>query len=281
MKTFSDWRKLLFNDDEWVCSALDTYGTAVMPVSRLDESATFFSINPLARGTKRLDENVTVYRNLLIEIDSIALNLQRKAIADLQIPYTSVVYSGAKSLHVIVSLVSPVTRQEYEILVLRFMKAVPICDVSTKNPSRLSRVPNSRRDETNRIQGLIALGARVPNETFEAWLCAHGAADMPAPRGERVRETAERNREIAASLGIPSMPVNGRTWRFLKYGSVPGRNHAEALQAAYDMAACGMTADEAMGMLETAPWPSVEEYEIANIIEHVYSKLLSKKENRA
>jgi len=274
VRQFEIWKGLLFDPQEWVCGALDERGISVMMAERLDADSTFFSLNPLSPGKRRADENVTVFRNFLVEIDSIPLPQQRKAVADLDIPYSSLVYSGGKSLHAIVSLSDPCeTEAEYRQFGLRFMAAVPIADPTTKNPSRLSRVPGSFRVDTRRVQGLLSLGARITRAQFDAWLISRGVTSVPVTKAAKVREMARANKEVAQQLGLKSLPLSGRTWRFLRYGSTSGKNHSEALQAAYDMAACGLPADEAEGFLETAPWASVEINEIANIIIHVYAQI--------
>ncbi len=273
MDRFEQWKAALFRHDEWVCGAIDAHGANSMMVSRLDSDYQFFSINPLKPGTRRKDENVAVYRNFLLEIDRLPLPEQRPAIEALGIPYTSLVYSGGKSLHIIISLAVPCqSEKEYRDLGLRLMAAVPICDPTTKNPSRLSRTPSAVRDN-GETQTLIEMRGPVSNSELEAWLISKGITDVPKGKGERVRETALRNRAEASRLGIKAMPLSSRTWHFLKYGAGTGKNHHEAMQACYDMAACGVDADEAADLLDAAPWPTVEENEIANIVLHVYSKL--------
>jgi hypothetical protein len=270
---FLSWRNLLFRPGEWVCGAVDAFGANSMLVSRLDSDYQFFAINPLKPGTRRKDENVAAYRNFLLEIDKLPLAEQEPAILALGIPFTSLVYSGGKSLHIIISLTEPCkTEREYRDLVERMMAAVPICDPTTKNPSRLSRVPTALRDNGT-AQSLVALREAVPREALEAWLVSKGITEVPKGKGERVREAALRNRAEAKRLGVRAMPLSSRTWHFLKYGATSGKNHHEALQACFDMAACGVDADEAQDLLEAAPWPTVEENEIANIVLHVYSKI--------
>lgn len=270
---FPAWCRTLFRPGEWVCGALDAYGANSMPVERLDHDYQFFCINPLKPGARRKDENVAVYRNFLLEIDKLPLAEQEPAIAALGVPYTSITYSGGKSLHIIISLEEPCkTEKEYRDLGLRLMAAVPICDPTTKNPSRLSRTPGSTRDNGVH-QGLVSLRGPVPRAVLEAFLIARGVTEVPKGKGERVRETALRNRAEAQRLGVRAMPLSSRTWHFLKYGATSGKNHHEAMQACFDMAACGVDADEAQDLLDAAPWPTVEENEIANIVLHVYSKL--------
>jgi hypothetical protein len=274
MNSFTDWRSLIFNSTDWVCPAIDTFGTSVQSVDRLDESVEFVSINPLRYGSTRRDDSVTDHRTFLLEIDKMPIAEQLPAIQSLGIPYTSIVFSGAKSLHTLITLTEPVTRNEYDKLISRLMLSATFFDPTTKNPSRLTRVPNALRADTGQVQALIALGSRVPLATLQAWLTERGVPEAPPTRTDKVRAMAERNKQlIERNRGITSVPLNGRTYRFLRYGADRGRNHAEALQAAFDMAACGLDAFKATQLLETAPWPSVEPFEIANIIAHVYSKL--------
>lgn len=150
----------------------------------------FFCINPITQGTNlntktkaqswRADINVVEYRNFLFEIDSINLKTQEQLISHLVtiFPIRTVTYSGGKSYHIIVSLVDslpfiPQTTegiQAYKDLWTGIADKLeresnkflgtnqPLFDPSTKNCSRLSRIPGATRPENGVVQDLIYTG---------------------------------------------------------------------------------------------------------------------------
>lgn len=143
----------------------------------------FFSINNLyghdkeptkpwhaANVARRADANVFEYRNFLLELDSMALGDQISYVQNL-IPFTSCVYSGGKSHHFIVSLAEPLaTAVEYAQVAKRLHKLVNKADPTTKNPSRLSRLPFRTRPETGKLQELKYLGARISFSELDSLL---------------------------------------------------------------------------------------------------------------
>lgn len=130
----------------------------------------FFSINPM--HTSRADANVTAFRNILLECDNMPLD-QQIAYIQHKVPITSIVYSGGKSYHFIISLAeSCSTKEEYDQLVRRLHAYLPEVDPTTKNPSRFSRLPDVIRPDTNKLQELVYLGSRTPRATLESILPA-------------------------------------------------------------------------------------------------------------
>jgi hypothetical protein len=147
----------LFEPGELTCYAHNIYETELYEFP-IDEDV-FFSINPM--HTKRLDSNVTCYRNILLELDNMPLE-QQIAYIQQKLPVTSIVYSGGKSYHFIISLADPCnTKEEYDNLVARIHAYIPEIDKATKNPSRFSRIPGATRPDTQKTQELIFLGTKV------------------------------------------------------------------------------------------------------------------------
>lgn len=143
----------------------------------------FFAINPLhlygdlqptqpwhhrAVG-RRADCNVVNHRNFLVELDTVPLDEQIHYVLE-RLPVTSIVTSGGKSHHFIISLKEPVNGPEYAQIARRIHKAVPLADPTTKNPSRLSRLPFRVRPETGRPQELIELYDRISLASLKDWL---------------------------------------------------------------------------------------------------------------
>lgn len=143
----------------------------------------FFSVNSLlpidkqptkpwhaVNTARRADCNVAEYRNFLLELDNMPLKDQVPYVSNL-LPYTSCTYSGGKSHHFIISLQEPIkTSEAYSQLARRLHKRVPAADPTTKNPSRLSRLPFRMRPETGKEQALVYLGDRISFSELDALL---------------------------------------------------------------------------------------------------------------
>lgn len=148
----------LFKPGEQTCFATHPYDVQI--ASKPAESSLWFSINPLRAN--RSDANVVSYRNFLLELDSVPLNQQIELVRS-KIPVTSIVYSGSKSYHFIISLQEDLPdKAAYRRVIRGLMEAIPEADKSTKNPSRLSRLPFRLRPETNLLQELVYLGSPIP-----------------------------------------------------------------------------------------------------------------------
>ncbi len=214
-----DFIKVLFNDDERTCwgrTKFDTFVQAYPP-----EEAQFFSINPLR--DKRLDVNVTAYRNILIEMDTGTIEEQKKIIDT--IPFSTIVFSGGKSLHAIISLEEPLeTREQYDDLVRAIYCKVPECDKSAKNPSRFSRVPDFVRDN-GVSQDLVAVRKRVPNQEVYDW-CGVKKVFLGVK--------AQQEKFVATHKLLPV-----RTLAFLQDGASVGNWNNRLFTAACDMFSVG------------------------------------------
>lgn len=216
-----DFYKTLFDLGENTCFAQTVYETEInnaMQGNYDDEQ--YFCINPL--NGPRKDANVYIFRNILLEFDKDSREKQLERL--MQVPYTTLVWSGGKSHHAIISLETPcATRAEYDALVRRIHARVPDADHSTKNPSRLSRTPFCvQRPE----QRLLQVRSRISTLELENWL---GPALVEL-------KTEQQSRK---SLGISAW-----TRYFLKYGSNPGQRNSDLFKAACDMLRHGYAQEE-------------------------------------
>jgi len=232
MKMFNieDFYATLFDPEDYVCWSPNPYGVQSRPVTDLMNSTAncFFSINPL-KG-KRCDANVTSYRNILLEFDTISLTEQLKLIAT--IPHSTLVYSGGKSYHAIISLEEAcATKDDYDKLVRRIYDRLPDVDKSAKNPSRFSRAPGAKRD-SGAVQDLIEVKEQVTRNELEAWL------------GPDVIEEAYSigNSDAAHSQGR----LNANTLWFLADGAEEGKWNKHLFMAALDLARCGRSEENIM-----------------------------------
>jgi len=203
---------VLFDFDDKIAFGMDD-GSACKPIDPLPDwlytKANKFCINPL--HTWRNTGNVTAINSFLFEIDrdadgnQIPIKQQVKMFLDSGLPYTTMVYSGTKSVHCIVRLTEPVEgdwfRSWWEAInrVLT-AKGLPI-DAATMKIPQLSRVPGSIRmdkvkdeegnfkkdDKGNYIlvegneQKLIHINRRVTQSEIKEWL-AENNIEVEAPR---------------------------------------------------------------------------------------------------
>lgn len=215
---------LLFEYTEHICTSDTPYGIASAHQLYANHSNCFFSINPLS-GTRK-DENVAVLRNILLEFDDMPLAEQLKTIAE--IPHSTVVFSGGKSYHCIISLATPCeTKAQYNTLVRRIYDRVPGVDKQNSNPSRFSRTPNAIRDNGTK-QDLVEVRKRVTKAELEAWL----GPDI-APELESIFDTFNPSRSLRQ--------LSPYTLYFLNFGAEPGRWNRQLFLSALDMARCGQS----------------------------------------
>lgn len=164
---------LLFDDGQKTCFTSSPKGTKVLKYPY--KSSIYFSINALhptedlapsmpyhsPSVPRRADANVICFRNFLIEIDNMPLDKQVAYVRGL-LPVSSIVYSGGKSYHFIVSLQEPCEDYlEYMQIAEQIAQRVPNLDPACRNPSRLSRLPNVMRPDTGKSQELLYVGRRI------------------------------------------------------------------------------------------------------------------------
>lgn len=156
------------------------------------------SFNPMdGQGGKA--ENVTDFKYALVESDTQDLNVQYSLMTELRLPIAALVHSGNKSIHAIVR-VDAGNEKEYSRKVDQLFK---ICkkngldiDTSTKNPSRLSRMPGFvRRDKK---QYLIA--TNIGCESWGEWIEYIEGINDDLPDPEDFSKIWENLPELAPEL---------------------------------------------------------------------------------
>lgn len=228
MKDFLD---ALFRAGEETCFTAGPYGTLVLPCEyRHAPSVNFFSINPL--HTRRADANVTAWRNFLIELDGMSIDEQHHYIDELEMPWTTCVYSGGKSLHFIIALEESLPNEtEYRKLAAHLHSAVEKADHSSKNPSRLSRLPGVVRPDTGKEQRLIKIREPIPLVDFQTWLSRYPAPQEFTPRNGKWRSVE---------------PIYESTKRLLTFGpgGEDGGRYSRVFKATANLCAAGWTVDQ-------------------------------------
>lgn len=245
--------ELLFDEHEYTCFAQHPRETRVQPVKAFHpKDHAFFAINPLdprrdkdplapyhhSGKPRRADHNVTVFRNILIELDKGPLREQWALITKLGLPYSSAVSSGGKSYHFILSLEDALPdRAGYDALVKRIYSVLgDRIDQACKNPSRLSRTPGHFREETQKYQNLCDLRARVSREELEDWLDRMGAP----------KETLAERKLLPREPGA----LFASTRLFLSEGAEPGSWNNSLFKAACDTFGHGWTMDDFIAKAE-------------------------------
>lgn len=168
---------LLFDDEDTICickSPSDYF--FVKKRDYQGELGKLLAFNPTNPGTKtRKNSDVARFRSFLIEFDNISINEQYDTILKLNFPYSTITYSGNKSLHIILTLEEEVDSQENYYLYSKWIHNIfegkgyqP--DPLTKSPSFLTRFPNVTADDGFCSQKLLSVRDRVNNNAFLEWL---------------------------------------------------------------------------------------------------------------
>lgn len=229
----STFLETLFDPGELVCLSQSVYGRGLMPVEAAAlQSAQFqfFSINPLKDSRK--DDNCLAFRNFLVEFDTVSLEEQLALIGASGIPFTSLVFSGSKSYHLIISLKEVIDRHHYNKLARWLYAALPLADQACKNPSRLSRNAGAIRESTGKLQELIELRGRIGVSELTDWL-TQSKVPEPAPMSF-----------ISSGKFQPIRNLSGltrRTRHFLEKGAAPGSRHHSLFAATCNLHRCGFT----------------------------------------
>ena len=169
--SLEDFFMTLFDPEDTVCFCKDVYKNEfdkAKNFKKYDEH-NYFCINPVK--TERKNNDVTQLRNFLFEIDEISLEEQLVHMKNKGMPCTALTYSGNKSFHFIISLKDPIEiKSDYDYLANWIHNIIEIADKATKNPSRLSRLPNTKRKDTGKTQRLLFVYDRVESEELIEWL---------------------------------------------------------------------------------------------------------------
>lgn len=174
LKQFLD---MLFDDSDRIFVADNLYtGT---PLSKNEiTSGQYFCLNACLGGRKR--ENLTKFRNFLIEIDEDPVTKQpisqREQVLLIhqkyKVPYSTVVNSGNKSVHFIISLEEPLDNfEEYELIANWIKNIVVEADTSVFVPEKLTRFIGGTNQKTGKEQkGFIPQRGRISNQLLLDWL---------------------------------------------------------------------------------------------------------------
>ena len=242
MTNTKDYLKLLFDPAEHVVIGKGKYCTKSNEITEdLDLGGQYIALNPMKPGTTRADANVKEYRNFLIEFDDLGLEDQISYIQTRAIPFTSLVYSGNKSYHCVISLVDPVdSKEEYDKLVRWIYKALAEADPSCKNCSRFTRMANGTHKNGTK-QTILALNDRIDLRSLKAWL--NQLCEEPQEMDTNINhQYVGDNPEFRGGL-------HKATKGFIKTGGRRGCRQKNVYIAACDMRDCNFSLEEARFLL--------------------------------
>jgi hypothetical protein len=199
---------LMFRPGERVCVSVDKFGYHSVPLENaLSEKVTLVSpngnvparivnsddltlvaLNPMGHGY-RTDENVCAYRNFLLELDTSSIATQIEYIKKLGIPYSTIVFSGSKSAHTVVSLSQDLPNEKiYRDFAEWMLNIYTFCDQAIKNPSRSTRIPGAMR-EGGKQQELLEYRGPVKTADLINWLKLHPNAK---PKERQLAKRSEK-----------------------------------------------------------------------------------------
>lgn len=193
-----DFIEALFDDGDKIPFG-DTLKTCNKPIDPipyfLNTDAERFAINPFDKW--RNTDNLTSIVNLLFEIDEdewgnkVDEETQEKLFLDSGVPFTTMVSSGNKSVHVIVRFTEPFLfnsekdkqSEEQERWWFSIAEALKkhgiIADVRARLLTQISRVPGSIRKDTGKVQTLKHIRNRVSQSEMIEWLTENGVEIPP------------------------------------------------------------------------------------------------------
>lgn len=232
--------ELLFEKNEWVniCSSSPKESRNVYPLEHANQlRGKYFCVNPITPGMSRKQLNLSDRRNFLIEFDEGTIEEQHELIRKLNIPYRTMVFSGNKSLHVIIALKKGVTKAQYRALAARLRQAIPQADPACFEPARLSRLNGYNQPIRN-------FGNKITVKELDIWLTKLG---FPAKEehNNHLDNVPEINTEKEIRLAFS-------TKRLLTGDVKPHEAHRVVLGAAKNLQEMGYTMEETTDILAQA-----------------------------
>ena len=143
-------------------------------IASLADRFPFFIVNPLSgtpqeTGSFRSDVNVSSFRYVVVESDTLPLNKQTALLNGLKLPIVSMTFTGGKSIHALLDAsalnggtpVRNLSEWRHVVKENLFGQIAPLgFDLQTSNPARLSRLPGIWRHDKNQFQKLLYINRK-------------------------------------------------------------------------------------------------------------------------
>lgn len=195
------------------------------------------SLNPVV--TDCIDNNVTAFRNIMIESDVIPLHLISGHLKKFKVPYSAAVYSGNKSIHFYVCLEESLKDINLYRFVCEWIFNIlgakqkfnneQLIDSKNKSPSRKARLGGGLNRTTNVRQTWQKMRDKIPNRELQEWL-------LKFP--EHQPKVVEKEFERRSTTPNPHM-LKPWTHMLMSDGIWQGKRNASFYEAAWDFAQCG------------------------------------------
>lgn len=116
---------------------------------------------PSGKTSWRCDRSVSEFRFALVEFDNLSYDEQLALWSVVALPIVALIDSGGKSIHAWLRVRGVENFEQWDRLIKQELyerRLIPFgVDPACKNPSRLSRLPGHKREETGRYQRLLYL----------------------------------------------------------------------------------------------------------------------------
>lgn len=258
----------------------------------IDEISSAFEnvvINPVSGGIK--EDNVTKFQSFLLEIDpdkeewakmtsderGQELLRQKNYFLDKGLPVTAIVYSGNKSLHVIITLEQPlVSKQLWKFMRKWLQNIFPDADPNTSAVIGVRNYMHTRQD-TGKSPKVLFVGKKIDYTDMTIWINKFPDC-KPTNSRERSKSTYSKDyrdfvNEQRAGYGLEASKshLSGFTKNFLMLGADEGERNRSTFRAACDMAKCGWDEDEALDrILEAVDLP---QWEVERTVKSAFDKI--------
>ena len=200
-------------DEKLVTSAIanNTEGAWIMvnPVN-----GKFLAIPRLGKKSQRAEENLVAYEYLLIESDSVEMELWLRVLTKLDLPIVAVTTSGSKSAHALVR-VGQKDRDGYLLKASEIADlVVPLgADPAAMSAVRLTRVPGCVRKDTGKPQTLIYFNPEAGKSAEVSDDDANSSEETTAPETDSSNSSPKTNK----SGQFDDIYYDGKTF-FMKAG---------------------------------------------------------------
>lgn len=239
---------LLFDDFETIASSKAPYRKCMFStIADIPADVTHIAVNPFVfSATRRLRKYVQEYRNFLIEFDNIPTEKQLQLVHDSGLPFTTAVFSGNKSVHFIIALYSPVSKEKYSEIANKLKKIFPQADKACLEPTRLTRLAMSG-------QPLITNRDKVTIDELTSWL------------DENYKASKEKKIIKPVSMGVTR--ITKKTRDFLDGKSLRSTAHADSIHATKNLLEAGISPKIIVSMLANVRKLTTSEYDHTSAIE--------------
>lgn len=264
---FLPFLQVLFDPEDSVCAANTLKDTKSQLRGSITEPAQWVCVNPLQNGSTRAIKNIKTFRSFIVEIDKgVDLEDQIDYINSLGFPYSSIVFSGNKSYHFVLSLATPVDREVYTNICKAIKDRIEYCDPSVLSASALTRMAGGIRDGT-KIQNLVFCGKRISRYELDMWL-----------KQTKPWRPVKKDDNFLKAKSFAQYELTPWVTMLLEKGiNANGMSrHEKMKRVAIALRKAGLDRDESFAKLYNAVIPhnpDMDKYEVEKIIEWVWENV--------